>query len=162
MARVSNAQILAERALEQSCGQQCVDWAVGLIEEGHAEDFVLRLAGMLPPYNHFEIKDLRDKALAELRIDALPSDEAVTKYVVEILQLALSGGANLVESLALVKELCIANGYQKNIMDFYLLFFAYEDLQSYDTQWYWDGAEGQNIQSIIRDRATAFLEANAS
>lgn len=160
MTRVTTSQILAERALEESCGQQCVDWAVGLLEEGHVEDFVLRLAGMLPPYNHFEIRDLTDKALDELKVDDLPTDDAVTKYAAELFQSALAGRANLIDSLATVKQLCIANGYQQNIMDFYLLFFAYADLQSYDTQWYWPGADRENVQSIVRERAIAFVEAN--
>ena len=34
-------------------------------------------------------------------------------------------------------------------MDFYLLYFAKDDLLESDIQWYWDGANRENIDEII-------------
>ncbi len=157
MASVSTNRILAERALQETCGQQCVDWAVGMLEQGADSHFVLRLAGMVPPHNHFEIAELTDKALDELGIDDMPQDQAVTKYSVELLRSALRGDTDILTVIAQVKELCIATDYQRDIMDFYLLYFACSDLREYGYQYYWDGATSENIHSIMQERAAAFV-----
>jgi hypothetical protein len=162
MARVTTKQVLAEKALNETCGNQCVEWAIGMLESGHDANYLLRLAGMLPPYNHFEIADLRDRALNELGAHDISTFDAVTAYAVELLDSALRGDVDILHALARVNDLCIANDYQHNIMEFYLLYFAHSDLQLSDVQWYWDGADAENILSIIRDRATAFVESHSA
>ena len=160
MTVVTTNRILAEKLLQDSCGQNCVDWAIGMLGQGRDTHHVLRLAGMIPPHNHFEIAELRDKALRELEIPDISVTEAITKFTVELLQAALCGETDMVAALAEVKELCIANDYQGDIMEFYHLYFALTDLQYSDVQWYWPGATAENISAIIRERATAFVESH--
>ena len=124
---------------------------------GGATLYVARLAGMLPPFNHFEIADLRDRALAELGIVNISQDEAVHNYAVELLSAALDGDMDLIEAVAVIAQLCIGNDYQRDLYDFYLLNNAHEDLKHDDVQWYWADATRQNIVSIIEERAKAFV-----
>jgi hypothetical protein len=49
------------KALNRSCGEECVTWAIGQIESGKTERHVLMLAGMCPPFHHFEMAALRDR-----------------------------------------------------------------------------------------------------
>ena len=37
-------------------------------------------------------------------------------------------------------------------MDFYFLYFAKDDLIAADVQWYWDDANRDNIDQIIKER----------
>ena len=50
-------RFLAEKSLQVTCGQQCVDWAIGMLATRENRHFLLRLAGMLPPFNHFELAE---------------------------------------------------------------------------------------------------------
>ena len=156
MMKVTTAQILADKALNQPCGTTCVDWAISMLEEGRDGDYLTRLAGMLPPYNHFELADLRDRTLREQGIPDLDRSAAVHAFAAERLRLALAGDVELITALEAVKDLCIAQDYVKELYDFYLLYWAYRDLCGSDVQWYWHGATRANIDSLIRQRARAF------
>ncbi len=128
-----------------------------MLEEGRDGHYLTRLAGMLPPYNHFELADLRDRTLREQGIRELDRSAAVHAFAAERLRLALAGELDLIRALEAVKDLCIAHDYVKELFDFYLLYWAYVDLRDSDVQWYWDGATRDNIDSIIRQRAAEFL-----
>jgi hypothetical protein len=160
MAQISTARVLLDKSLGDTAGQECVDWAIGLLERGHDGHYVMRLAGMLPPHNHFEIAALRDMTLTELGIADAAADDAVISYGMELLQHAVSDDSYLPCAFAALSGLYIANGYQKALVDFYLLHHTYEDLQYEEIQWYWDGATSKNIRSIMRNRAKAFLSAH--
>ena len=157
MTKVTTAHILADKALEQSCGQQCVDWAITMLEEGRDGHYLTMLAGMLPPYNHFELADLRDRSLRELGISNLDDSVAVCTFAAERLRLALADEADLIEAVGAVKDLCIAQNYPKELYDFYLLYWAYSDLRDSECQWYWQGATRENIDALIRQRVEQFL-----
>lgn len=157
MAEITTARILANKALDVPCGQDCVDWAVGMLVSGYDGPSLTMLAGMLPPHNHFEVADLRDRALGEVGAPDLREDEAVLVYTAETLRLMLRDEAGVEETLRVLKDLCIARDHSKDLFDFYLLFFAYTDLQKSTVQWYWDGATRQTIDSIIRRRAVEFI-----
>jgi hypothetical protein len=154
---VSTERILAEKALRKTCGQQCVDWAVGMLERGLDTPHLLRLAAMLPPHNHFELANLRDRALDELTITDISQSEAITAYAKDILRTALENATNIIDAVAEVSQLCIASDYHRPIFDFFLLDNAYDELQSQMVQWYWDGATAENIVSLMRQRAEEFI-----
>jgi hypothetical protein len=158
MATITTARILADKALQETCGQECADWAVSMLEQGNDGHYLAILAGTSPPFHHFEIADYRDRALRELGIPDISHSAAVTAYSAERLRLALGGEADLFATLALIKDLCVARDYQPDIYDFYLLYFAYADLEDSEVQWYWEDATRENIVSIIRDRAESFIQ----
>jgi hypothetical protein len=119
--RVSTAEILAARALEHPCGQECVDWAVTMLIEGRDAPHLRMLAGQERPYNHFELANLRDRALDELGEGRGFRDQAVRLYARERLQAAIAGHADLPTEVAVVAQLCIENDYARDLFDFYLL-----------------------------------------
>lgn len=47
-------------------------------------------------------------------------------------------------------------------MDFYLLYFAKDDLNESEIQWYWNGADRINIDQIIRKVFEDYLDRNNS
>lgn len=162
MAIITTAPILADKALQRTCGQECVDWAVSMLEQGHDNPGITMLAGLSPPFNHFEVAGYRDRSLRELGITDVSDSIAVTTYVAERLRLALSGEADLAATLCVIKDLCVARDYPRDIYDFYLLYFAHTDLQESEFQWYWPEATRENIVSIIRQRAEAFFQSTQS
>jgi hypothetical protein len=156
MAKVTTAHVLADKALKRICGQQCVDWAITMLEEGRDGHYLTMLAGQLPLFNPFVMEDLRDRALVELGIPDMDASRAVRTFAVERFRQALRGEADLVETLALVSDLCIKQDYSPVLYDFYLLKNAYDDLPQ-GFQYYWPDATAENIVSLIRQRAQQFV-----
>jgi hypothetical protein len=155
--RVTTAEILAKRALEMSCGQDCLDWAATLLIEGHDTHYLRMLAGKLPPHNHFEIAALRDRALDELGVSSVSREDAVCLYAAERLRSAIAGETDLQTEMAALAQLCIDANYARSLFDFYLLSNASEDLETSDMQWYWPDATRSNILQIMRNRAEEFV-----
>ncbi len=129
-----------------------------MLERGRDGRYLRMLAGMTPPYNKFELADYRDRSLKELDLAEITESDAVTTYAIEQLRLAISGEIEFIDALKVLKDLCIARDNQKDIYDFYLLYYAYSDLQESDVQWYWNGATRSNIVALIRERAEAFID----
>ena len=69
---LTTARVLLDRALEVPCGQPCVEWAVGMLLRGHDSKHLAMLASMSPPHNHFELRQLENRALEELDIEDIP------------------------------------------------------------------------------------------
>ena len=147
---VSTTRILAMKALERRCGQECVDWAIGLLEQGASTRSLGMLAGMMPPFNPFEMADLRDRVLEQLGIAELRREEAVVAYARELAADALADRRGPYELLHELSELCVAEGYLRELYNCYLLSNAWEDLLARGIQWYWTGATLDNIESLAR------------
>jgi hypothetical protein len=155
--RVTTAEILAKRALERSCGQDCVDWAVALLIEGWDTPHLRMLAGKNAPHNHFEIAALRDRVLDELGATCISREQAVSMFAAVRLEPAINGEADLPTEVAAVAQLCIDTGYGNELSDFYLLHHAYDAIQNSDEQRYWPDADRSNILKIMRNRAEEFV-----
>lgn len=157
MKRITTAQIRARRTLIGALGQECVDWAAVLLEDGHDGRSLRILAGLTPPLNAFEVAERRDAALTELGFIPLDGGDPVRDYAREILHDGLNGNISMSTALALVSELCIADHHRGDLTDFYLLHYAEADLREAEIQFYWNGATRANIASIIREKALAFV-----
>jgi len=112
---------------------------------------------MLPPYNHFELSALRDRALAELHIPISEPQKAILNFAGEIISQIAIGDTDELIGAEFVAGLCIEADYSRKLMDFYLLHYAAVDLDYDEVQWYWDGATRDNIRQLIRDRALAYV-----
>lgn len=154
---ITTNRIRALKALNHSCGQECVDWAISQIERGRTERYVLMLAGMSPPFNHFEMAELRDRALAELGFGSISRADALRVYAAEIAQDAESGRAEILPTLHELNRLCIDEDYASELQDFYLLYFAWDDLLTSNEQWYWPGATRENIAIIAKQTLSEFV-----
>ncbi len=157
MAEVTTARILADKALQELHGKECVDWAASMLAAGHDGEYLAILAGESPPFNHFEMVDFRDRALAEVGAPGLDTDDAIQAYAVERLALALGGEADLAETLHEVADLYVASGYPSALQDIYLLHFAQAALCESPNQWYWEGATRENIDEIIQEHVRAVV-----
>ncbi|HTV01371.1 MAG TPA: hypothetical protein VMF13_12560 [Luteitalea sp.] len=153
----TTVQILGEKALDQECGQSCVDWAVGLLETGSDSDALAVLAGMTPPFNHFEVAGRRDRALAELGIADVSKNQAVREWAGEHLRRAWNEPAYCRSALSFVSDLCIRNDYQQDLFDFYLLDCAWDDLDEVGVAYHWLEATRDSIAAVVRARIESFL-----
>jgi hypothetical protein len=74
---------------------------------------------------------------------------------------ALADESYTLRILAELAQLCIERGYDHDLMPFYLLHYAWSDLETGDQQWYWQGATRSNIWGIIRTQFETFAQRNS-
>lgn len=158
----TTSRILADKALMRTCGQECVDWAFAMLEQSHDDESLCVLACMSPPYNHFEMAELRDKALFSLNLGDIQRPEALRMYAKETMKAALTAGKDLGAALSILRDLYYEGDSLLELQDFYLLYYAYMDLQDSEDQHYWQAATRDNIDEIVLQRFTAYLNTDSA
>lgn len=153
----TTTEILMRRMLEWTCGQQCVDWAVGMLERGYASRSLLLLAGLASPLNHFEVRALRDRALEEIRPPELAIDDPINAYVADTLAESLWEIGALRGALVRVAQLAIELGYPDDLQPLFNLHCAFEDLARFNEQWSWHAATRENIDELMLREARRFI-----
>jgi hypothetical protein len=138
--------------------KDCVDWAVDAMCCGEDSPSLRILAGFTPPLSTFEVRDYASKALRELNIEIPQGAEAISAYARDLVEEIIKTPETMQRNLRILCDMCIAEDYQKDIYDFYMLRWAYDDLQQEEIQWYWNGADRSNIHEIILNRCRTWLE----
>jgi hypothetical protein len=141
-------------------GDDCVDWAIEMLQLEHETPSLLILAGLAKPTNQFEVREYLKRALSELKLDEKTGNDATLSYCSYYI-LKISRGEEVKRNLGLVYEFCRARDYEKNIFDFYLLYWAWNDLDHGDEyQHYWPDASRHNIKQIVIDIAEKWVVDN--
>jgi hypothetical protein len=116
------------------------------------------LAGMSPPFNHFEMADLRNRALQEIGLSSISRADGLRIYAAEIAYDALCGRAEALTTLRELNRISIEVDYPSELSDLYLLYYAWDDLLTYNEQWYWPGATRDNIAEIAHEALRRFVD----
>lgn len=153
-------KVVAYSDLTTVDGDDCVDWAIEMLQLGYETPSLLILAGLTKPVNQFEVRDYLKRALSELQLDEKTGDDATLSYssyyIIQIAQ-----GKDVKRNLRMVYEFCKARDYEKLIYDFYLLYWAWDDLDfGNGYQAYWPDADKNNIQEIVIQTAKRWLADN--
>jgi len=135
-----------------------VDWAGEAITADFDSPSLRILAGLQSPYDDIEINRLWNKSFVELKIIPLPEEQIVPFFVSTILQQTLTRKQSQKQTLTTLMSLCLSKKYDRQLMDFYLLYHAMSDLEHDTTQWYWDGANRNNISKIVDDYFHSWLK----
>jgi hypothetical protein len=147
----STAEILALKVLNRNINDQWVNWAVEMLMIGFDTENLAILAGESEPYNQFELQRLTDKILNELSLSIEDKDQIIKNYVCYLIDQTLKGEVQSLQTLRIIKNICIELNYEGYLYDFYSLYFAKEDLLYSDIQSYWDYADKENIDTVIHD-----------
>lgn len=158
----STKEILAWRVLNRPIDQTWIDWAVSMLQTGHDSLHLAILAGEMEPFNQFEMVALVDKTLAELGYDWSDKETVFKDYVADLLQRMLAQQITSEDALTGLMELFIARGCSPDdLYEFYLLYFAQDDLRESEITWHWPDATRDNIDTIVRQHAAEWLRKNA-
>jgi len=153
-------EIQAGFLLGLSALQNWVDWATEAIVAGYDSESLRILAGLESPFDEQEINRLSKRAFDELNIIPLKMENSIPYFIGPIFRQISNGEITRKEALLKLKDLCLATNYAKPLMDFYLLYFALSDLETSELQWYWKGANRENINKIIDDYFENWLKNN--
>jgi hypothetical protein len=133
-----------------------VEWACDMLAHGHNTEHLIILAGERGPFNQFEMQALSEKVLEELGLDYSNQEDTIRKYACFLIDKCFDGNLTPIQVLTILKDIYVEIGMEKYLDKFWLLYFAKIDLSHYDHQWYWPGANRENIDTIISEYFTTW------
>lgn len=149
---LSTYKIVKAKAFNESIDESWIDWALEMIEAGYQSDNLYMLAGETKPFNQFELGELTANVLKDLGFSYADKDAVLKNYVYCLITKSVDNPETYFKVLRELKDICQDSDMNAAYMDFYLLYFAKDDLAVDEVQWYWDGANRQNIDQIIQER----------
>ena len=149
---LSTYKILKEKAFNSDIDETWIDWAIEMMKAGYESDNLYELAGISKPYNQFELQELTNKVLNDLNLDYSDKQLVIKNYVYFIITSSINNPETYIETLRKLKDICIDLNMDNEYFDFYLLYFAKDDLTESENQYYWNGANRNNIDKIIADQ----------
>jgi hypothetical protein len=153
-------KVVAYSDLATVNGDDCVDWAIEMLQLGHETPSLLILAGLSKPTDQFEVRNYLKSALDELALAEKTGDDATLSYSSYYIN-KICRGEDVKRNLEMVYEFCKARDYEKLIFDFYLLRWAWADLDyGNNYQSYWPDAHKANIERIVIETASKWISDN--
>jgi hypothetical protein len=151
--------IQSHKALEPFDYKLTVDWAIDLIKQGNETDDILILASFSEPIQKEDISPYVSAVLKELGLKELSSQNALMAqthfYLLKILT-----NNSIREHLQSLSQLCLNNDYESELMNFYLLHHAWDELEEIGVNYYFDGADLNNIEEKLKDEAIKWIDKN--
>lgn len=149
---LSTYKILKEKAFQAEINESWIDWAIEMIEAGYASINLYELAGATRPYNQFEVQDLTTKIFKDLGLDYSDKTKVLKNYIYFL----ITSNLDKPETYSTILRECTDIYYDLNMnseyQDLALLYWAKGDLLHADYQHYWDGANKENINAIIKEQ----------
>lgn len=136
--------IILDRSIRGTNYQRCVDWAVDQLINGIETDYLCRLAGQLPPYDHDLISVLRDQALVELGFDIGDEEVLFCQVIARAIKENRFTDEYLDELLEWARLIYLRHDSPR-LLSLYLLFHARRDLDTYGEQYYLENFSDNNL-----------------
>ncbi|MDX1957196.1 MAG: hypothetical protein SFU98_01420 [Leptospiraceae bacterium] len=140
--------------------EKYIDCALSLLDNDYTYTSICCLASLTQPINFFEAKEIILNVKDDLKLLHLEFETAIIVFSYQLVK-NISNEVDVFESLAHLKELCVSNNYDSNILCFAELYWAYQDLQYCDVQYYWEGMNKENCYEVIIQHSKKWLVENA-
>jgi len=152
-------KILWDKSQKHLFDESLQEWAVQMIGAGYESMDLYELAGMLKPYNQFELQDLACKVLSVLSLDYSDIDKVLDDYIYYFLFKNIDDITAYPKILRQLRDIYYELDMDSRLLNFSLLYWAKEDLQYDEVQWYWPSADRSNIDNIIREEFIKWKQA---
>lgn len=153
---ISTVEMLAFKALNRNIDSTWVDWAIDMLMAGFDTKNLAILAGESEPFNQFYLQDLTTEIFSELQLNYSDKDQAIKNYSCYLIDKAQNGEMEPIKVLAILKDIYIELDMKRYLLQFYLLYFAKTDLLESEHQWYLDGVDKNNVDTVIADYFTTW------
>ncbi|MEL6676859.1 MAG: hypothetical protein AAFR61_31915 [Bacteroidota bacterium] len=152
-------KIVAFAEIKQVDTNESIDWANEMMELGYESPTLFMLAGFNKPTHYFEVIDYVTDSVRELGLEMKKGEEAILSYASYFL-LQIAKSHKVRENLTALYEFCQMKDYKDMVYDFYLLYWAWNDLDYEDNEFnhYWGGARRANIEKLVIDEAKEWIE----
>jgi hypothetical protein len=125
-----------------------IDWAIDLLEENITTQSIQIAAGLEKPVNVFEARKYIETILEELNLLNFTKDEKIRFYCaffVEEIILEI----DIRQNLKILYKTHQSLDSKNDLYDFYLLYWAWDDLDTQEYTPYWSDANKDNIKDIV-------------
>ncbi len=152
-------KMIGHSVVESFDYNECVDWAIQMLQAGHETRSVIQLAGTATPTDYFETENRLNAALDELQIGTATEENAIVAYATyHVLQ--LKARKDMLLNLSRLSELAFLQEESYHRMsDFSLLHDAWTHIDDlFYAQLYWPNVNENNIEDITVETADAWLK----
>lgn len=149
--------IQSHKELENFDYSKAVDWAIDLIRQGKETDNVLMLASFSKPIDRFEISPYVTNVLNDLGLEELDYKSAVIAETHYHLNEILND-RQIRKNLQSLYQLCVDNDYESGLMNFYLIYHGWDELEEIGVNFYFDGADLDNIEEVLKKEAIKWID----
>lgn len=147
----NTAEVLAYKVLNRLTDKVWIDWAYKMLLADIETESLLIMAGLQEPLNYFQMRSLTDKVFNELGLDYLDEDKIITSYASYLISECLDHRIDAPTVLYRLNDIYISTEYYYPLQEFFNFYYAWEDLQTSEAQWYLDGVDRTNIDQKIND-----------
>lgn len=148
--------IQSHKELDHFDYSKAVDWAIDLILQGNETDNVLMLASFSKPIDRLEIRTYVTNVLNDFGLEELDYKSAVSAgthyHLMEILN-----DREIRKNLQSLYQLCTDNDYKPELMNFYLLYHGWNELEEIGVNYYFMGADIHNIEEVLKMEARKWI-----
>lgn len=135
----------------------CVSWAIGMLSSEQQSAALQMLAGLTSPYNSFEVSDLFDRAIRDLKLHPPEKDLGIRCYVTEVTQAYLIGKIPSADIIRELSQICIKLDYPKYLMMWYDLDDALSDIEANEYPVTLPEAYNNDFDAIVKKKAEEFM-----
>jgi hypothetical protein len=154
MKALSTYRILKSKAFNENIDESWIDWAIEMIEAGYESENLYMLAGETKPYDQSQLQELTNKVFQDLNLDYSDRDASTRNYVYHLILSSIDHPETYFRMLRELRDIYYSDA---RYLDFFLLYYAKGDLAIDEVQWYWDGANRENIDQIIRAKFETWI-----
>ena len=149
--------IQSHKQLDNFDYSKAVDWVIDLIRQGKETDNVLMLASFSEPIDRFEIRPYVTKVLNDFGIEELDYKSAVIAVTHYHLNEILND-RQVRKNLQSLSQLCVDNEYKYGLVNFYLIYHGWDELEEIGVNYYFEGADLDNIEEVLKKEARKWID----
>lgn len=149
--------IQSHKELEHFDYSKAVDWAIDLIRQGKETENVLMLASFSEPIDRFEIRPYVTNVLNDFGLEELDYKSAVIAETHYHLNEILND-RQIRKNLQSLYQLCVDNDYESGLMNFYLIYHGWDELEEIGVNYYFEGADLDNIEEVLKKEARKWID----
>lgn len=134
-----------------------IDWAIELIRNGIESEYVLIVASFAKPVERDEIKPYITGALKELNLIEKYGEYSTIANTHYHLELILND-IEIRKNIRKLSDIYLNSNYDKGLLPFYLLYHGWDELEQIGANYYFEGANLDNIEEVIKEQAKIWID----
>lgn len=143
-------------AIEYFDYNPAIDWVIELIRNGKESEHILIVASFSIPVDATEIKPYITGALKELNLPEKYGEYSIIANAHYHLDQILNG-YDIRTNLSKLYTMCLRANMDDRLMPFYLLYHGWDQLEEIGVNYYFEGAELDNIKELIKEQAKIWI-----
>lgn len=135
-----------------------VEWATGMLTDGHDAPNLRMLAGLDEHGSVFEAEEHFSRALRELQIPEPDETGKLRAYACDLARQILAGTLAPEAGVKELYQICLATEYARPFMVWLYLDDALDSIRAGDHPWTYGTATAANYDDIVRTEAKKFID----